>query len=1245
MSRVSEVARSGYQMAPHQYRRKINKQPEIYDINSDLPDNNSYPVDDNEPELYCFEDFIPSDEPVQYCNIESIHPNEMTCLSCINNNKQRQLHRSKTLPLIHTPFQCTDEDELPGCQHMVHGAVDNAPRWSNRSPDSSEYSGSCGSESGRTKVRSRKYRVRSLSRERKSQRRTRRCSGSSDQSSAWNFEDDTDSTTSSETMTSVSDDVPIGSSQLYYTTPPKANMVRNQDDKSVGFHKVTRCLSQKDRIKNDVLQERQRSVSLDCGDGRTIKIFMSQNNDTSPSRDTPTGLLPSPSAPAQLRNMNGYQSSHRGSKILVSAKKRGSTSSDTDILSPHKMYERRRSDREKRSGDASALFEVVEQQDIDSVKAILESNTVNVNSLNAERLTPLDVAVMTNNIPMAKLLLSYGARESPMFLRIDSRSAKLDELVMDAEKRVVDLSAAILNASASSGSLSTTQQKENEKQLSHWEFRHKLLKRMKAGYDHARMPDPPSYVSLTVASSSSLLVRFDEPLNHNGAVVTKYKVEWSCFEDFMPLAGDSIVENMRQLEYEIEGLAKGNRYYVRVAAWNMKGYSPFSSAKPSYAVPSSWRDVDGNAMSRTEGKNKLMDELFSQVKHLRPPDASELKDNTGGDSPQQRKRKSIKNLFTSAPKFYKTLKRGVYLACLLYNGDKVLVTGDDQLPIVEVDENFSGPSVYNDFHWLMKVSCTWEDVKSLRQDMDKNTSAGTMHFRSKLLQAVSIMQSSLGVQDIGQFHFKPLKDPNGCIILTTVCNIKDPKTVILGSGRWISFAKLLRRSSAALQELQDSPDVLHSSIGEMILYHQVSTIPLAKGLYICYLKLQVAVDLIQVLVPRKAPNVLPYVKVRDCPNVSREEWEWLQTINADQHVAPPTSTQQQFRSQINHSTNKLFGMLEVSENMAGSHRLYDLEVMEFSNDVTFLLVLPPVEDVCIVPGQRDLLTEKRDFMLLPVQVFEMIHMCTYRPDLISRYARLSAVLEMDVSLAQQAQREAFSDEEVNGTRDRVDRLNSLQQSLDRSWKGTRWIMDLITFARDKSSRGGIPCSMLDNSSNDAFSPKINEDNVFDNNNSHPSCGSAGCDSNEISVGKDNRKIAKFYDPNEEVSKNNGHVQKESSHSSSGILQVYVAYETGLSKGTRVRLHVTEKTTAREVVTLVVKQLNKAVTSKGKSGPIYGEDELDKFCLVAVIGARERILRDDYHPLQLQNPWTKGKLYVRMKRNLLAAIQQGHATEV
>ncbi|KAL3877490.1 hypothetical protein ACJMK2_035190 [Sinanodonta woodiana] len=59
------------------------------------------------------------------------------------------------------------------------------------------------------------------------------CSSQRISGSAWNFEDDTDSTASSENMTSCSDDVSMHRSptQLYYTTPPKANMVRNQDER------------------------------------------------------------------------------------------------------------------------------------------------------------------------------------------------------------------------------------------------------------------------------------------------------------------------------------------------------------------------------------------------------------------------------------------------------------------------------------------------------------------------------------------------------------------------------------------------------------------------------------------------------------------------------------------------------------------------------------------------------------------------------------------------------------------------------------------------------------------------------------------------------------------------------------------------------------------------------------------------------------------------------------------------------
>lgn len=105
-----------------------------------------------------------------------------------------------------------------------------------------------------------------------------------------------------------------------------------------------------------------------------------------------------------------------------------------------------------------------------------------------------------------------------------------------------------------------------------------------------------------------------------------------------------------------------------------------------------------------------------------------------------------------------------------------------------------------------------------------------------------------------------------------------------------------------------------------------------------------------------------------------------------------------------------------------------------------------------------------------------------------------------------------------------------------------------------------------------------------------------------------------------------------------LFQVFAAYETGLAAGTSLKLHVTPRTSAREVIDLVVKQLNMAAVLKGKAGPVYGPEKLQDFCLVAVIGARERCLRDDFRPLQLQNPWRKGRLYVRLKHDVLAALQ-------
>lgn len=63
-----------------------------------------------------------------------------------------------------------------------------------------------------------------------------------------------------------------------------------------------------------------------------------------------------------------------------------------------------------------ALFEAVEHQELDLVQLLLSQYSLeelDLNTPNSEGLLPLDIAIMTNNAPMAKLLLRAGAKESP----------------------------------------------------------------------------------------------------------------------------------------------------------------------------------------------------------------------------------------------------------------------------------------------------------------------------------------------------------------------------------------------------------------------------------------------------------------------------------------------------------------------------------------------------------------------------------------------------------------------------------------------------------------------------------------------------------------------------------------------------------------------------------------------------------------------------------------------------------------
>ncbi|XP_041473244.1 ankyrin repeat and fibronectin type-III domain-containing protein 1-like isoform X2 [Lytechinus variegatus] len=1041
---------------------------------------------------------------------------------------------------------------------------------------------------------------------------------------AWRLEDDEEGYLP---PTPSLEDTPFSqtSSQLYYPVPPRpttpeTDRVRTSNSNG-GLAKLARRLSQRGerRERGEKLPCRQRSVSVDSGDVRKAHSMESlvPGDDKSKSSSIP----PSPLAPNKLQRS-------------LSGKKRGASTNEVDSTglggSSVKDKGRRNS---KYISDLQALFEAVEHQDLDAAKYCLEANGLDLNQPNPDEFTVLDIAVMTNNMPMSRLLLSHGARENPRFLLKDVRLNKLNTLINEAEQVIQDLTTRVVNGSGNNNASSSSSIKDADRQLVDWEWRYRLLKRMKTGFEQARVPDIPAMVRLYTASSSSLLVTFEEPLNMNGAAATRFKIEWSQNEDFCPLAGEHILYHFSNLKYTIQGLTQGAKYYVRVSAFNMKGFGPAQTSNPPCAVPSCWRDVDGSK-PRSWGRLSMIDELFQQVRDGRPADSAEIKSTSPRASPNQMRktvRKSLKNLFQSAPKFQKHLRRGVYLASVIYNEDKVLVTTEDYLPIIEVDENFPS-NVQQDFLWFMKVAQTWEDVDLLRTDLNQSTAASpVVHFRGRLLQAAAQLQSIMSMQDLGKLYYEPVKDSQGIVIFTLINSVKDPRTINNAALKWVSMTRVQKRKSMSV-ECPVAADLLLTSLPEKIIHHQVSSLPLSRGLYVGYLKLRSSLGNIRIQVPERHPSMLPHIKVRDNYNVSQEEWDWLHSLDKCEVKKKATRVQEDFQRQLASATRKLLTRVGVTEEEAITHRLCDLEVVELSSEVSFILLLPPLGSVCIGPGTpSDDWIISRDFTSISVPVFEMIHMSTYHGDFIRRYARLSSILETESLITQQQLREAFSNDELNEAKRRQTQVDEFQKSLDMMWRGMRWIMDILQYARDKQIKGGVPLSVL-------YAPPpspvdASEDilatigQCMKDPQNHtllppPPCSSIGCQTMLLPVEKAADKTLK-----------------------SGILRVFPAYNSGLAKGTSVKLHVTSKTSCEDIVSLVVQQLNKAMESSGMETPAFSPEDCAQFCLVAIIANKEYSLQEDFCPLQLQNPWTKGQLFVRPKDSERAVLNVGPSTDV
>ena len=114
------------------------------------------------------------------------------------------------------------------------------------------------------------------------------------------------------------------------------------------------------------------------------------------------------------------------------------------------------------------------------------------------------------------------------------------------------------------------------------------------------------------------------------------------------------------------------------------------------------------------------------------------------------------------------------------------------------------------------------------------------HFRLKLVNVLYTLQSYLsGLHgDLGMvYHAPSYFQDHSSVVFSLIQNVRNFKSVVSLSLKWVPLAKALRISSNHENHEQNTElSILRKSIRSQILFHQVSQIGLQRGLYLCYVQ-------------------------------------------------------------------------------------------------------------------------------------------------------------------------------------------------------------------------------------------------------------------------------------------------------------------------------------------------------------------------------------------------------------------------
>ena len=253
---------------------------------------------------------------------------------------------------------------------------------------------------------------------------------------------------------------------------------------------------------------------------------------------------------------------------------------------------------------------------------------------------------------------------------------------------------------------------------------------------------------------------------------------------------------------------------------------------------------------------------------------------------------------------------------------------------------------------------------------------------------------------------------------------------------------------------------------------------------------------------------------------------------------------------------------------------------------------------------------------------------TYQPDFIATYCRLSIFLEHFIAIIGYEKRQCLREGDEKVYADLLEKMVDFQQRLDDIWRSARWISNYASIARDKHNNYSIPLTMIlmpprpalpgDDASDVGYhsdqgssnrlhehSPNYNakviestpESSIPKTNGLQKGSRETLSRSKSVSergelklktidkmfqeenLANLSEKTTPRHTPKRQQSDVTGEgvskrIQNINSQKSPGIIRVFAAFECPLPKNTAIRLSITPMTTSKEIVSLVIEQINK-----------------------------------------------------------------------